>query len=153
MWILGLRVTNSVFLHSRKLPVAPVTDIFFTLRTIVLYLQSPLGSFWSVLKKTVWHFMASQKYSINVHLPTSGRAVVLPDRMAKRKPRGGLLQWRLNDIKTQKKKIDKWINHSIKVKTECNLAFGSRLSWRIAAFPSSTLLCIVSVYHNNKRSV
>ena len=102
MWILGLRVTNSVFLHSRKLPVAPVTDIFFTLRTIVLYLQSPLGSFWSVLKKSVWHFMASQKYSINVHLPTSGRAVVLPDRMAKRKPRGGLLQRRLNDIQTQK---------------------------------------------------
>ena len=104
MKILGLRVTNSVFLHSRKLaPVtAPVTDIFFTLRTIVLYLQSPLGSFWSVLKKSVWHFMASQKYSINVHLPTSGRAVVLPDRMAKRKPRGGLLQRRLNDIQTQK---------------------------------------------------
>ena len=88
MWVLGLRVTNSVFLHSRTRPVAPVTDIFFTLRTIVLYLQSPLGSFWSVLKKPVWHFMASQKYSINVHLPTSGRAVVLPDSMAKRKPRG-----------------------------------------------------------------
>ena len=61
-----------------------------------------IGSFWSVLKKSVWHFMASQKYSINVHLPTSGRAVVLPDRMAKRKPRGGLLQRRLNDIQTQK---------------------------------------------------
>ena len=52
-----------------------------------------------------------------------------------------------------KVQMDKWINHSMKVKIECNLAFCSWLSWRIAAFPSSTLLCMVSVYYNNKRSV
>ena len=96
--------TNSVFLHSRKRP-ASITDNFFALRTTVLYLQSPLGSFWSVLTKNVWHFMASQKYSMNVHLPTSGRAVVLPaDRMAKRKPRGIIAIERVNDIQSTKKK-------------------------------------------------
>ena len=118
--------TNSVFLHSRKRP-ASITDNFFALRTTLLYLQSPLGSFWSVLTKNVWHLVASQKYSINVHLPTSGRAVVPPaHRMAKRKPRRIIAIERVNDIQSTKRQIDKWINHSMKAQIECNLAF---LSW------------------------
>ena len=118
--------TNYVFLHSRKRP-ASITDNFFAFRTTVLYLQSPLGSFWSLLTKTVWHFVASQKYSINVHLPTSGRAVVPSAyRMAKRKPIGIIAIERANDIHSTKQQIDKWINHSMNVQIECNLAF---LSW------------------------
>ena len=118
--------TNSIFLHSRKRP-ASITDNFFAFRTTVLYLQSPLGSFWSLLTNTVWHFVASQKYSINVHLPTSGRAVVPSAyRMAKRKPRGIIAIERANDIHSTKQQIDKWINHSMNVQIECNLAF---LSW------------------------
>lgn len=71
--------------------------------------------------------MASQKYSINVHLPTSGRAVVpSANRMAKRKPRGIIAIERANDIHSTKQQIDKWINHSMNVQIECNLAF---LSW------------------------
>ena len=50
-----------------------------------MYLQSPLGSFWSPLKKSVWHLMASQKYSINEHVPTSGRAASLPERITERR--------------------------------------------------------------------
>ena len=109
-----------VFLNSH-------TNNFFAFRTTVLYLQSPLGSFWSLLTNTVWHFVASQKYSINVHLPTSGRAVVPSAyRMAKRKPRGIIAIERANDIHSTKQQIDKWINHSMNVQIECNLAF---LSW------------------------
>lgn len=46
--------------------------------------------------------MASQKYSINVHFPTSGRADVVPDRMAKRKSRGIIAVERANDIQSAK---------------------------------------------------
>ena len=146
--------TNSVFLHSRKRP-ASITDNVFAFRTTVLYLQSPLGSFWSLLTNTVWHFVASQKYSINVHLPTSGRAVVPSAyRMAKRKPRGIIAIERANDIHSTKQQIDKWINHSMNVQIECNLAFLSWLSQYLACwrFTWQHSFCTVSVYHNNKRS-
>ena len=153
--------TNSVFLHSRKRP-ASITDNFFAFRTTVLYLQSPLGSFWSLLTNTVWHFVASQKYSINVHLPTSGRAVVPSAyRMAKRKPIGIIAIERANDIHSTKQQIDKWINHSMNAQIECNLAFLSWLSQYLAycrfTWQHSCVLCqfttIISEapYKNGKR--
>ena len=44
------------------------------------YPQSPVGSLWSPLTKTVIHLRASQKYSINEQLPTSGRNASLPEK-------------------------------------------------------------------------
>ena len=67
--------------------------------------------------------------------------------MAKRKPRGIIAIERANDIHSTKQQIDKWINHSMNVQIECNLAFsaGYHSTWRIGALPGNTVVYCVSL--------
>ena len=57
-------------------------------RTLILYLQFPLGSLCIALNNAVLHVRAAQKNFMNEQLPTSGRAASLPERVTKKKPDG-----------------------------------------------------------------
>ena len=60
---------------------------YFKVLTVINFTvpASSIRSFWSRLKKSVLHFMPSQKYSINEHVPRSGRAASLPERITERR--------------------------------------------------------------------
>ena len=140
--------TNSVFLHSRKRP-ASITDNFFAFRTTVLYLQSPLGSFWSLLTNTVWHFVASQKYSIKIYIYQRQEELLFLLHIGWLKEnREGLLQSKERMIFIVKN--NKSINGSIiqwmfRLSVIWLFSAGYHSTWRIGALPGNTVVYCVSL--------